>query len=121
AADSARRDLEARLRQWPDDPRLHLSLGWAHAYLGHKEEAIRTAERAVALMPISQDAVLGPAFVINLAIIYAWFGEVDAAVEQFDRYLSVPAGGSIEWILSDPRVDPVRDHPRFQALLERYE
>jgi adenylate cyclase len=121
AADSARRDLEARLREQPDDPRMRSSLSLAHALLGNKEEAIREGQRAVELEPISKDAVDGTYYVLNLGYTYARFGDVDAAVEQFERYLSVPAPGSIAFILADPAVDPVRDHPRFQALLERYE
>jgi tetratricopeptide (TPR) repeat protein len=121
AGDSASRDLEAWLRDRPDDPKLYQSLSLAHALRGQKEEAIRAAQRAVDLMPISNDAVDGPGFVRNLAAIYARFGEVDAAVEQFDRYLSVPAPESVRSILLDRLVDPVRDDPRFQALLEKYE
>ena len=113
--------MEAWLGERPDDPRLHASLSGAHALLGQKEEAIRAAQRAVELMPISNDAVDGPGFVRNLAAIYARFGEVDAAVEQFDRYLSVPAPESIRSILLDWLIDPVRDHPRFQALMEKYQ
>ena len=121
AADSARRDLEARLGERPDAPELHSSLSWAHAYLGHREDAIREAQRAVQLMPISRDAVDGPYWAWNLGTIYAWFGEVDAAVEQFDRYLSVPAPESVRFLLLQPEIDRVRDHPRFRALVEKYE
>jgi TolB-like protein len=120
AADSARRDLEARLGERPDDPRLHGSLSQAHAVLGQREEAIRAAQRAVELLPIAKDAIAGPDYVSNLAATYAWFGEVDAAVEEFELYLSVPAEGSIDYILLDPAIDPIRDHPRFQAFVERH-
>ena len=121
AGDSARRDLEARLGERPDDPQLHQALSLAHALRGQKEEAIQAAQRAVELMPISVDAVDGPGFVRTLAAIHARFGEVDAAVEHFDRYLSVPAPESIRSILLDRLIDPVRDDPRFQSLLEKYE
>jgi serine/threonine-protein kinase len=121
AADSARRDLEARLVERPDDPRLHVSLSQAHALLDRREEAVRAAQRAVELLPMSEDAENGPSYVLNLAYIYAWFGEVAAAVEQIDRYLSVPADRSIESILLDPGFDPIHDDPRFQALAAKYE
>jgi serine/threonine-protein kinase len=121
AGDSARRDLEARLRERPDDPQLYKALSSAYALLGQKEEAIQAAQRAVELMPISKDAVDGPGYVRNLAAIYARFGEVDAAVERFERYLSVPAPESIESILLDRLIDPVRDEPRFRALVAKYE
>jgi serine/threonine-protein kinase len=119
-ADSARRDLEARLSERPDDPDLHGLMGVAQAFLGRRDAAVRAAQRAVELRPISEDAVEGPGHVDNLATVYAVLGEVDAAVEQFDRYLSVPAPHSIEYILLDPGIDPIRDDPRFQALVEKY-
>jgi serine/threonine-protein kinase len=120
AADSARRELERRLRERPDDPRLHFSLSQAHALLDQREEAVRAAQRAVELVPLSEDAENGPNYVLNLANIHAWFGEVGAAVESIDLYLSVPAPRSIESILRDPAVDPIRDDPRFQALVAKY-
>ena len=93
----------------------------AHAILGNRDEAVRSAQRAVELLPISRDAMEGPAYVVNLAETYASFGEVEAAVEQFDLYLSVPAPRSITRILLDPAIDPIRDDPRFQALVAKYE
>ena len=71
------------------------------------------------LLPISRDALGGPNYVLELAWIYAMVGEQEAAIEQLDRYLSVPADWSIEGLLHDPLIDLLRDHPRFQALLER--
>jgi serine/threonine-protein kinase len=121
AADSARRDIEARLVEGPDDPRLHQALSQAHAILGNRDEAVRSAQRAVELLPISRDAMQGPAYVVHLAETYASFGEVEAAVEQYDLYLSVPAPRSITSILRAAAVDPIRDDPRFQALVAKYE
>ena len=118
-ADSARRGLAARLRERPEDPRLHTALSYTHAVLGNRDAAVRAAQQAVELMPISKDAMEGPEYVWNLAIIYAAFGEVDAAVEQFERYLSVPARESIKSTLLNPAIDPIRDHPCFQALVEK--
>ncbi len=119
AFDSAIVILEARIRDRPDDAGPHSSLGRAYAGLGRKEEAIREGLRAVELLPISRDALNGPNYVLELAWIYALVGEQEAAIEQLDRYLSVPADWSIEGLLHDPLIDLLRDHPRFQALLER--
>ncbi len=120
AFDSATVVLEARIRDRPDDARSHSSLGRAYAGLGRKEEAIREGLRAVELLPISRDALVGPNYVLELAWIYAMVGEPEAAIEQLDRYLSVPANWSIEGLLHDPLLDLLRDHPRFQALVERH-
>lgn len=94
----------------------------AHVVLGRKDDAIRAARRAVQLVARSPKTprTVRPSS-RNLAAIYAWFGEVDAAVERFDRHLSVPAPESVRSILLDRLIDPVRDHPRFQALVEGYE
>ena len=43
-----------------------------------------------------------------------------AAIEQLDAYLLGPGPWSIEGLLPDPRLDPIRDDPRFQALVEKY-
>ena len=39
---------------------LHGQLGIAYAGLGRKDEAIREGKRAVALLPVSEDALWGP-------------------------------------------------------------
>ena len=46
--------------------------------------------------------------------------DYDAAFEAFEVYLAAPVFWSIEGLLPDPRLDPIRDDPRFQALVEKY-
>jgi serine/threonine-protein kinase len=48
-------------------------------------------------------------------------GEYDAAIGQLELLLSIPSEISIPLLRVDPLWDPLRDHPRFQELLERYE
>ena len=55
----------------------------------------------------------------SLVWIYAMLGEQDAAMDQLEDYLALPIRWSVQALLRDPRFDPLRDHPRFQALLER--
>jgi tetratricopeptide (TPR) repeat protein len=66
----------------PDYPEGLCVLGMADAALGHKDEAIREGRRAVELMPVSKDAIRGPLLIQYLAVIYAWTGEKDLALEQ---------------------------------------
>ena len=60
------------------------------AGLGRKEEAIREARRAVDLMPIAKDSLNGPSYVANLALVYAWTGERDRALEQLEIVATIP-------------------------------
>ena len=119
AYESARELLEAEVEAQPDDPRYHSSLGIAYAGMGRKEEAIREGKRAVALLPVSRDAFYGLSYVQDLAIIYGMVGEKDAALDQIEYLLSVPSWFSIPWLQMDPRFDPLRDHPRYERLLNR--
>ncbi len=48
-------------------------------------------------------------------------GEVEAAVELLDLLLSVPSTLSVEFFRLDPRLDGIRDDPRFVELLEKEE
>ena len=47
-------------------------------------------------------------------------GEVDKALDLIDELLSIPCWLSVGLLRLDPAWDPLREHPRFQALLEKY-
>jgi hypothetical protein len=51
------------------------------ALLGRKNKAIAEAKRAVAMLPVSQDAVSGPKVLKTLAVVYAWTGEPNFAFQ----------------------------------------
>jgi TolB-like protein/Tfp pilus assembly protein PilF len=119
--DTARAFLESEVQDQPEDSRLHSSLGIAYAGLGRKEEAVREGKIAVELMPVIRDALRGPYRTADLARIYTMIGEYDAAIDQIDYLLSIPGPLSVNLVRIDPAWDPLRDHPRFQALLEKYE
>jgi serine/threonine-protein kinase len=53
--------------------------------------------------------------------IYAIVGEYDAAIDQLELLLSIPSPLSVQLLRVDPLWDPLRDHPRFQKLLEDYQ
>ncbi len=120
-SDSARAVLERRVQEQPAAyGRVADELGLAYAGLGRRDEAISAAKTAIDLFPLSQDAWRGPIVVENLAEIYVTVGEYDAAIEQLELLPLISSPLSASLLRVDPLWDPLRDHPRFQALLETY-
>jgi len=120
AYESALEIVERQLAVNPQDARLHSSLGLIYAGMGMKQEAILEGREAVRLYPPEKDALHGPTHVEDLARIYTMVGEYDQALEQIDRFLSLPNWTTAEWIDIDPRYDALRRHPRYQEVLGKH-
>jgi len=87
------------------------------AGLGKKEEAIREALRAVELQPIAKESVNGTNWVANLALVYAWTGERDRALEQLEIVATIPIGPTYGDLRFNPRWDDLRGDPRFDKIV----
>ena len=72
------------------------------------------------LLPVTKDAFIGPYHVMNLTQIYAVVGEYESAIDQLEYLLSIPSYASVQTLRWNPAWDVLRDHPRFQQLLEQY-
>ena len=119
--DSARILLEKQVKEQPDNPEPHSNLGIAYAGLGRKEEAIREGKLAVELYPVSKDAYLGPVYVNGLAVIHVMVGENEEALDKIEYLQSIPSIYlSVPLLRLSPTWDPLREHPRFKKLLEKY-
>ena len=118
-ADKAKKPLEVRLRNYPNDFRALRALSWTYLALNRKKDAINTARRAVELLPLEKDAVLGSGNLAALAEMQARTGVVKEAVANLNKLLSIPAGEtvSIARLKIDPVWDPIRNDPEFQQLL----
>jgi TolB-like protein/Flp pilus assembly protein TadD len=116
----ARLVSEKLLREAPEDSARHAQHGLILAALGEKQEAIAEGKRAVELLPESQDALDGPQATANLAQIYAWTGEFDEAFRLLDHLFAVPSNLTVPMLKLDPAWDPLRQDPRFQALIDKY-
>ncbi len=115
---AARAIVESKIEERPEDSRLHSALGIAYAGLGRKEDALREGKLAVDLLPLSKEAYRGAYRAIDLAHIYAMVGETYAAIDQLEHLLSIPSPLSVPLLRLDPIWDPLRDHPRFQRLVQ---
>ena len=118
--EDARDLLEAEVRERPEDARIRSSLGIAYAGLSRREDAIREGGLGLQLLGGSRSVPLG--YRLNdLARIYLMVGDYDAAIDQLEHLLSVPAWFSAAYLKIDPTWNTLRDHPRFLALLEKYD
>lgn len=112
-----RATIEAQLAEQRDNPLLIATIGLLDAGLGRKEEAVREGRRAVELRPIAQDADDGATVLTSLAMIYAWVGDTNAAIEQLAFLAKTPGGPAYGQLKYDPAWDPVRSDPRFAAMV----
>ena len=119
---AARKKLEAKFGDKLEDPDYLVGVARLDAGLGQKEEAIREALRAVELQPIANDAVNGPVQVAALALVYAWTGERDRALEQLEKVATIPAvlGGLVPTygdLRFNPCWDSLRGDSRFDKIV----
>jgi serine/threonine protein kinase/tetratricopeptide (TPR) repeat protein len=119
AFDGARRQLVEKVRNQPDYAAGLCALGVVDAVLGNKEDAIREGKRAIELTPVDKNAIEGATFVRYLAVIYAWSGEKDRAIEQLALTTTSPGSHiSYGYLRLHPLWDPLRSDPRFQAIVD---
>jgi len=115
AMDANRRGVaaaEKHLEMYPDDARaLYLGAG-ALIATGDAARATEWAERALEAAP-DESSVL-----YNVACMYSMMGNKERAIALIDE--AVTKGfGYRAWLERDGDLDPLRDDPRFQAILAR--
>ena len=114
----AREEMETVLQKQPDYAEAMSVLGMIDAGLGRKEDAIREGRRAVELLPVTKDVMTGPELVRNLALIYAWTGEKNLALDQVASALQGPGPITYGQLRLSPWWDALRGDPRFDKLVE---
>ena len=114
----ARNELEQAVRNQPGYAQGLCALGVVDAALGNKAEAIREGERAVELIPSSKSAIEGSVLTQYLAMIYAWTGDKDRAMERLAEAAKLPGSHvTYGYLRLHPLWDPLRADPRFEAIV----
>ena len=119
---AARASIEKRLAKSPDDYDLHRALSQAIAGQGDFKTAEIEARRAIELLPAYAGFYSGPVMRLNLADVQMRAGKVSAVVALLQTMLEEQTGWnlSVTSLRDDPVWDPIRNDPRFQALLQMF-
>ncbi len=118
AFSAARVKTKAKLRDRPNDGDLLAFLGLIDAGLARKREALAEGRRAAELRPISEDAVDGARVITKLAMIDAWLGNNDAAIERLTFLAKTPGGPDYGQLKLDPAWDGLRGDARFARIVD---
>ena len=105
---------ERELERHPESGRASYAAAAALASLGERERALRLAARALALEPNDHPVQY------NVACTYSRLGEHDLALEVLERTMPGASPHRWAWMAQDADFNPLREQPRFLALLRRY-
>lgn len=120
AFDSARVFLADKLRELPDNWRVHGYYGLIMAGLKRRDEALGEARWLQQSKTYHEDAHIGPDLALLRAEILAQIGESNAAMNEIESLLVKPSELSVNLLRLEPIWDPIREHPRFKEILAKY-
>ena len=93
----------------------------AYSYLGMETRALEEIEKVSNTNQVKKDFVRRIYWKYILVEIYIILNEFDKATSEIEYLLSHPSELSVNLLKIDPLYDPLRDNPRFQELIEKYE
>jgi TolB-like protein/Tfp pilus assembly protein PilF len=117
----ARLEQEKIVQAQPDYGPSLCVLGLIDAALGRKEEALREGRRAIELLPVEKDSTNGCRMLVYFAMIAAWAGEKDTALQYLADNGQSPGGSTVATygaLKLLPFWDPLRGDPRFEKIVE---
>ena len=88
-------------------------LGHVYGTIGRKDEATKLLGQ---IQDISKSHYVDPYY---FALIHLGLGDREAALIALEKSFEERNGNTLEYIRTDPFLDPLRGNPRFEALAER--
>jgi TolB-like protein/class 3 adenylate cyclase/Tfp pilus assembly protein PilF len=114
---ATRTEQEKIVQAQPDFGPAVCILALTDAGLGRKEKALREIQRAVELVPLAKDSLNGADMIQYSAIVAAWVGEKDLALEHLAQAARLPGFLSYGRLKLLPWWDPLRGDPRFEKIV----
>lgn len=108
------------VRLAPESADSHSFLATALAQLGEKEPALAEMQRALDLLPVSKDAFHGPELLRYAAEVFTIVGKTNRAFAALEELAKRPNPLTTELLKLNPVWDPIRDDPRFEQLLPKF-
>ncbi len=87
----------------------------ALVYLGETARAEEWIERALVMDPENGNMLY------NIACALTFAGQHDRAIDMLEQEFPLLQPEGLRWFKLDPDLDPLRDHPRFKALIAETE
>ena len=109
--------LAQRLIIKPEHARTIAVLAQVDAGLGQKDLALREAQHAIDLMPISKDIYDGALVLEGLAQVYTWSGDRDRAIGLVQKLVTMPSYINYARLKFHPLWSPLRGDPRFEKIV----
>jgi TolB-like protein/Flp pilus assembly protein TadD len=97
-----------------------MRLAYMTAGLGDFDEARRLANESMAMKFPDEPMVTKLLLYLAATGVFIPAGDHDRAIELLDEHFATPVGWTIEGLSRHPRLDPIRDHPGWLALVEKY-
>jgi serine/threonine-protein kinase len=113
--------LDSVFKSLPDDWRARVARGLTLAGLGRRDEALEEARWLQQSEVYRSDFYIGSWLGQARAQIFAQAGDTEGAIDEIKRLFEGPSWLTVYALRLDPLWDPLRNDPRFQALVAKAE